>query len=108
VEKAKEPWVNHNSGYPKITANLEISASRHGVFIGGDPSGLLSLSRLLEWIANADQEAMENIPVGERFHIHLHCNEKTKSFNSLNRFSKETQICRLDAKGTGEFPDKYK
>ncbi|MCY2943680.1 MAG: hypothetical protein NT142_03970 [Planctomycetota bacterium] len=104
---SKKPWVNHNFGYPKIVETLEISVSRYGIFIGGDPSGLLSLSKLLEWVAKIDQENLENIPTGQRFHIHLHSNELVKEFNSLNRFSKETQICRLDAKGTGELPKKY-
>ena len=107
VADPREAWVNYNSGYPKIVGNLEISSDRNGVFIGGDPSGLLSLAKLLEWIANTNQDRLENIPIGAHFHIHLYHDKTIEAFNSLNEFSKETQICRLDAKGTGEFPEKY-
>ena len=92
---------------PRITGALEISTTEEGVFIGGDPEGLRSLARLLVWLAEFDQELDSKIPGGERCHVHLHAGEAVASFNSLTHFSRETEICRLDAKGTGEFPSRY-
>ena len=101
-------WVNDTTGSPKIVGNLEISTSGNEVFIGGDPNGLRSLARLLVWLANVDQESLCNLPDGERCHVHLHTRERLEAFNSLTPFSKETELCRLDAKGTGDFPKKYR
>jgi hypothetical protein len=99
-------WVNSALDSPRIEGTLEISKSREGIFIGGDPRALRSLAQLLIWIANVDQEQIPTQPDGSRFHVHLHANDAA-GFNSLTRFSAETQICRLDAKGTGAFPEKY-
>ncbi|OGV61825.1 MAG: hypothetical protein A2283_06330 [Lentisphaerae bacterium RIFOXYA12_FULL_48_11] len=93
---------------PGIKGTLEISQSNNGFLIAGDPKGLRSFAKLLTWIADVNQDSLKNMPDGERCHVHLHANEPVKSFNSLTRFSKETEICRLDAKGTGAFPKKYK
>lgn len=49
-----EPWVNSSVGCPWIEGHVEISAHKHGVFIGGDPAGLRSLAKVLEWLANRD------------------------------------------------------
>jgi hypothetical protein len=87
---------------PKIKGNLEISKRRNGIFIGGDPKGLRSLAELLLWLANIDQESDPNVPDGEREHTHLYCGSQ------LTSHSVETEICRLDAKGTGDFPKYYK
>jgi hypothetical protein len=38
--------------------------------------------------------------------VHLHARD-VEGFNSLTLFSQETEVCRLDAKGTGELPEKY-
>ena len=100
-------WVNDQTGNPKITGTLEISALSHGIFIGGDPEGLRSLARLLTWLASVDQESLSTQPDGERVHVHLYASD-TEEFNSLTPFSEATELCRLDAKGTGEFPEKYK
>jgi len=91
-----------------IKGTLEISHSKHGILIAGDPKGLRSLVKLLIRLADVDQDTMKYMPDGERCHVHLHANEPVKSLNSLTRFSKETEICRLDAKKTGAFPNKYK
>lgn len=86
-------------GYPpKIKGNLAISKHRDGIFIGGDPKGLRSLADLLCWLADVDQEANPKLPVGEREHTHLY------SGSQLTPHSVDTEVCRLDAKGTSEFP----
>ena len=89
-----------------IKGSLEISVGRGrtGIFIGGDPQGLRSLAKTLNWLADVDQEAYSGIPVGERAHTHLHAGEP---FAHLTQFSANTEICRLDAKGTKEFPKYY-
>lgn len=100
-------WVNDTTGRPHITGRLEISKNRLGIFIGGDPDGLRSFAKVLTWLANVNQEAMSRQPIGERCHIHLHAND-APGFSSLTPFSCETELCRLDAKGTGEFPERYR
>lgn len=67
--------------------------------IVGNPKGLLYLAKLLTELANIDQEKVEDLPVGEREHTHL--------FPScqLNEHSCEVELCRADAKGTGEYPE---
>ena len=95
-------------GSPGIEGILEISKRRTGVFISGDPDGLRSLARLLIWLADADQESHTTMPDGAWCHVHLHANDAVESFNSLSPFSVETVLSRLDAKGTGEFPEKYR
>ena len=54
-----------------IRGNLEVSKSRFGVFIGGDPKGLRSLAKLLNFLADVNQESHPNMPDGEREHVHL-------------------------------------
>lgn len=100
-------WVNDMTGSPRIEGTLEISKRRTGVFIGGDPDALCSLGRLLIWLGNVDQEALSAQPDGERCHVHLHTRD-AEGFNSLTPFSSETELCRLDAKGSGEFPKRYR
>lgn len=98
------------SKYPrcpsKIKGTLEISKSRNGVFIGGDPEGLRSLAKILDWLADINQENHPNMPDGEREHVHLYCDPALPQAQ-LTPFSANTELCRLDAKGTGEFPRKY-
>ncbi len=100
-------WVNDMAAAPKISGNLEISKCRTGIFIGGDPEALRSLAKLLSWLADVDQESLSSMPDKERYHVHLHA-KGPKAFASLTRFSAETELCRLDAKGTGDFPDRYR
>ena len=89
---------------PPLTGTIEISHSEeHGVFIGGAPDGLRSLAGLLIWLAEVDQEA-DGIPEGERTHVHLHAGPRDDIFASLTEWSQDTEICRLDAKGTGALP----
>ena len=91
----------------RIHGNLEISTHEGTVFIGGDPNGLRSLARLLVWLADADQESHSTMPDGEREHVHIYPQRAGGPHESLTRFSVDTELCRLDAKGTGEFPTKY-
>jgi hypothetical protein len=100
-------WVNDMTAAPKIEGSLEISKHRTGIFIGGDPEALCSLARLLIWLADVDQNSLSGQPDGERCHVHLHTRD-AKGFTSLTAFSSETELCRLDAKGTGAFPEKYR
>jgi hypothetical protein len=99
-------WENKLIGRPRIEGSLEISKDRTGIFIGGDPCALRSFAKLLVWMANINQESLVTQPDGERCHVHLHARD-AEGFNSLTPFSSETEICRLDAKGTGEFPKQY-
>lgn len=107
ADRSREAWVNDMTRSPKIEGNLEISTSRDGIFIGGDADALRSLARLLVWLADVDQESLSTQPDGERYHVHLHTRD-APGFNSLTPFSSETELCRLDAKGTGDFPERYR
>jgi hypothetical protein len=107
VKRVLKPWVNDMTPSPKISGNLEISKFPTGIFIGGDPEALRSFAKLLTWLADVDQESLAAMPKEERYHVHLHANGP-KAFACLTRFSEETELCRLDAKGTGAFPDKYR
>jgi hypothetical protein len=89
----------------RIIGTLEISKNRNGIFIGGDPKGLRSLAKILNWLADVDQESHPNMPDGEREHTQLYVEPP---YAHLSPFSITTELCRLDAKGTGELPDKYR
>jgi len=80
--------------YPEILYGNKIKIN-----IVGNPKGLLYLAGLLTELANVDQEKVEDLPVGDREHTHLY------SLNDLNEHSCEVEICRADAKGTGEYPE---
>lgn len=97
-------WVNSSVGRPPIEGNVEITKGRKNVRVAGDPEGLRSLARLLLWIADEDQESIHSQPVGERFHLHLYPKrpEFGVGFGSLTEASVEAELCRLDAKGTGD------
>jgi hypothetical protein len=68
------------------------------IMIIGDPDGLRYLSEVLNVLADYDQDN-SNCPIGEREHIHLHAECQ------LGKHSCEVEVCRADAKGTGELPD---
>ena len=95
--------MKKNRPSPAVTGTAEISHGEHGVFIGGDPNGLRSLAGLLNWLADMDQEA-EEMPDGERTHVHLHAGVEADTFASLTEWSEDTVLCRLDAKGSGVLP----
>jgi hypothetical protein len=79
--------------YPEITDGRLIAVN-----IDGNPEGLRYLAEVLNKLADINQEKCD-IPRGEREHIHLHKNYQ------LCEHSCEVEICRADAKGTGELPD---
>jgi len=103
ADRSSTGWVNDVRGSPRIEGKLEIATSDTGIFIGGDPKGLRSLAELLAWVANVDQGCLSHMPDGERFHVHLYP-EDAQGFGTLTCFSEETELCRLDAKGTGDLP----
>jgi len=73
------------------------------VLIHGNPEGLKSLAKLLIEIAELNQEEVGNnhLPIGAREHYLLTPNiELSKSSNNV-------VIGRLDAKGTGDFYDRF-
>lgn len=73
------------------------------VLIHGNPAGLKSLAKLLLEIAELNQEEVEDnyLPNGAREHYHLRPNiELSKSSNTVI-------IGRLDAKGTGEYYERF-
>ena len=61
----------NNIPSPAINGTLEISHKNNGIFIGGTPEALKSLAKTLIWLAEFDQD-IEDMPNGEREHIHLH------------------------------------
>ena len=97
-------WIKDK---PEIEGELEISRREHEVLIAGDPKGLQTLGNLLIWLANFNQEAVPGMPDGERYHVPLHPYHSTEIPGCLTSFSDETELCRLDAKGSGRFPEKY-
>lgn len=68
------------------------------IMIIGDPEGLHYLSELLKVLADYDQNSRD-LPIGEREHVHIHANCQ------LGKHSCEVEVCRADAKGTGELPE---
>ena len=88
---------------PGLRGTIEVSQGKHGIFIGGDPEGLRSLAKLLTWLAGVDQ-ADSAVPDGERTHVHLYPAAPDTGSGALTPWSKPTEVCRLDAKGTGEMP----
>lgn len=83
---------------PPIEGNIQASPWKERFVVAGDSAGLRSLARLLLWLADLDQESISRLPEGERAHVHLYAGSQ------LSEDSLELELCRLDAKGTGEFP----
>jgi hypothetical protein len=71
------------------------------VMIHGDPEGLRSFGKLLIKLANLDQEKRSDLPIGAKEHYHLSPNWE------LAKSSVATTVGRIDAKGTGDFYDRY-
>lgn len=73
------------------------------VLIHGNPEGLKSFAKLLLEIAELKQEDVEDkyLPIGAREHYHL------RPGIELSKSSVEVIVGRLDAKGTGNFYDRY-
>ena len=95
--------IKKNLRLPENNGKLDIYSKTHEdniqeVTIIGDPDGLRYLSGLLKALADYDQDS-RNSPKGSREHIHLH--RKCQ----LGKHSCEVEVCRADAKGTGELPE---
>jgi hypothetical protein len=71
------------------------------ILIHGDPQGLRSLAALLIEIADTNQKDIPGLPIGARHHVHL------RPSLDLSNSSDKVIIGRLDAKGTGDFYDRY-
>lgn len=108
--------MNHsNTESHKIQGHLDIFISRNEneidgkiikseeILIHGNPEGLKSLAQLLIEIADINQETVDDklLPIGAREHFHLRSNIQ------LSKSSIEVIIGRLDAKGTGNFYDRF-
>lgn len=87
--------------WPEINGNIEISVGPDRIFIGGDPQGLKSLADTLLWLAHLNQAASLELSNEVREHCHLHPGVQ------LSQNSMDTEVCRLDEKGTGKFPNDY-
>ena len=72
------------------------------ILIHGDPKGLKSFAELILQLANYDQDKDDKLPKGAREHIQL------SPKHQLSKSSDTVILGRLDAKGTGEFYDRYK
>ena len=70
------------------------------VSIIGDKEGLLYLAELLKYMAEVNVE-QQGMPEGERAHIPLQAGKH------LIDHSSEVQICRAEAKGSGDYPDYF-
>ena len=94
---------NIYSDQPEKSGKLDIYPDIHcgsvlGVNIVGDPDGLRYLAKLLNYLAGFDQNKNSD-PKGSREHIHL------SSESHLGEHSCQVELCRADAKGTGQLPD---
>lgn len=76
---------------------------RDEVLIHGNPEGLKSLAKLLLELAELKQEDVEDeyLPIGAREHYHL------RPGIELSKSSIEVIVGRLDAKGTGNFYNRF-
>ena len=84
--------------FGKLNIYPKVEGDRCEVVIIGDPDGLRYLARLLSTIADFDQNTSD-APSGSREHTHL------VPETHLGYYSTPVEICRADAKETGEFPD---
>lgn len=71
------------------------------ILIHGDPEGLRSFARLLIKLAETNLDKVDGLPIGAREHILL------RPKFDLSNSSDDVVVGRLDAKGTGDFYDRY-
>jgi len=95
--------MDRKENYPLKTGKIDIFPKVEDgnvitVTIIGDPKGLRYLAELLNYLAEFDPKKTK-APNGSREHIHLHVGEQ------LGIHSCEVEICRADAKNTGELPE---
>ncbi|WP_312194831.1 MULTISPECIES: Imm32 family immunity protein [Epilithonimonas] len=98
---------NPNKG-SEIDGDLDIFSYQNDdnetkIMIHGDPEGLRSFAKLLLEIADLKQEEVseEYLPIGAREHYHL------RPKIELSKSSNEVIVGRLDAKGTGDYYDRF-
>jgi hypothetical protein len=94
IERELDIFVSHNE---------DVIEKWDEVLIHGNPVGLKSFAKLLLEIAELKQEDVEDkyLPVGAREHYHL------RPGIELSKSSIAVIVGRLDAKGTGNFYDRY-
>jgi hypothetical protein len=90
----------------EIEGDIEVISNGTEILIIGNPVGLRSFAKNILNVANCDQENSD-IPIGERVHIHLYPKNNSTSKDLLSSFSLPCEICRLDAKGTKDYPNAY-
>ena len=83
--------------------DIFISNNKDEILMHGDPEGLKSFAKLLLEIAELNQEKVDDkyIPIGEREHYHL------RAGIELSKSSIGVIVGRLDAKGTGNFYNRF-
>jgi len=81
--------------FPKLTGTISITDEEGKIIIAGDPEGLRSLGRLLNWLGDADQEQWPYLPAGGHAHLHVYPKD------DISADSREVELMRLDAKGEG-------
>jgi hypothetical protein len=98
IEGQLDIFISHNED-----ENDREIIKQNEVSIHGNPEGLKSLAKLLIEIAELDQEEVDNkyLPIGAREHYHL------RPGIELSKSSIEVIVGRLDAKGTGNFYERY-
>ena len=91
-------FISHNED-----ENDGVTTNWDEVLIHGNPEGLKSFAKLLLELAELKQEDVEDkyLPVGAREHYHL------RPGIELSKSSIEVIVGRLDAKGTGNFYDRF-
>lgn len=83
--------------------DIFISHNEDELLIHGNPEGLKSFAKLLLEIAELNQEKIDDkyLPIGGREHYHL------RPGIELSKSSIGVIVGRLDAKGTGNFYDRF-
>ncbi|MNR37268.1 hypothetical protein D3C85_1552730 [compost metagenome] len=83
--------------------DIFISHNEDELLIHGNPEGLKSFAKLLLEIAELNQEKVDDkyLPIGGREHYHL------RPGIELSKSSIGVIVGRLDAKGTGNFYDRF-
>jgi hypothetical protein len=99
IEGELDIFVGHNNNVEEDGTILKWDE----VLIHGNPEGLKSLAKLLIEIAELNQEEVEEkyLPKGFREHTEL------RPGLELSKSSAQVIVGRLDAKGTGEYYDRF-
>jgi hypothetical protein len=95
-------YVDSYKNLPKKKGKVAFQASieNNEIFVAivGDSKGLRYLADLLNYMADLEIEE-RNMPDGARAHFVLH------SGLQLAKRSCNVELCRAEAKGTGEYPE---